>query len=84
VDLAGGSFSGNKINVSDLASYITPVRHMNTDVGTHPGDVRWDVVPGSAIGADINVADIAAIVVLRPPMLGGARAFNGPVCPWAP
>jgi len=20
----------------------------------------------------------------NPPMLGGARAFNGPACPWAP
>ena len=50
-------------------------------------DVRFDLVPGSTVGADINVADVAALTSGAtgfPPMLAGARAFGGPVCPWSP
>ncbi len=80
-DLNGSAFSYDKINVSDLASFVGPVRYLGTDVGTNPGDVRWDLVPGSTFGADINVQDLTAITLLYPPMLDGARAFGGPVCP---
>ncbi len=83
-ELVGGAFSGNKVNVSDLASFVGPIRYLGTNVGTNPGDVRWDLVPGSTFGADINVQDLTAITLLYPPMLDGARAFGGPVCPWAP
>jgi hypothetical protein len=84
-DLAGGSFSMAKVNISDLASYVAPIRHINTDVSTLARDNRWDLVPGNgAIAHDINVQDLVKIVTTFPPMLGGARAFNGPVCPWAP
>jgi hypothetical protein len=87
-DIAGvGVFSSNKINVQDLSSFITPIRYLNQDVGTDPGDVRFDLVPGSTFGADINVADIAAITsggTGFPPMLNGARAFGGPNCPTPP
>ena len=86
-ELVAGSFSGNKINVSDLATFVVPQRHLNTDVGTHTGDVRWDLVPGSVFGNDINISDMAAITTgpsAHPAMLNGVRAFNGPVCPWAP
>ena len=86
-DLNGSAFSLNKINVSDLAAFISPIRYLNQDVGTDPGDVRLDLVPGSTVGFDINVADMAALISGAsgsPPMLGGARAFGGPVCPYAP
>jgi hypothetical protein len=87
-DLAGaGAFSANKINIQDLSAFANPVRYLNRDVGTNPSDVRFDLVPGSTVGADINVADLAALtsgVTGAPPMLGGARAFGGPVCPYAP
>ena len=39
------------------------------------------------LGTDINVADMAAITTSAtgfPPMLAGAKAFGGPVCPYAP
>ncbi len=85
-DLSGhvpGSFSHNKINVSDLASFVAPWRYIGTNVGDLPGNVRWDLVPYSIFSTDINVQDLAAISnTLYPPMLNGARAFGGPVCPW--
>lgn len=82
-DLIGGAFSGNLVNVQDLATFLGPVRYLNTDVGTNPGDARFDVLPGATFGEDINIQDLAEIVVFVPPMLG-VRAFNGPECPWAP
>ena len=84
-DLIGGAFSGNRVNTQDLATYLGPVRHLNTEVGANPGNVRWDVLPGSGVlPFDINVQDLATIVAVAPPMLGGIKAFNGPSCPWAP
>jgi hypothetical protein len=83
---AGGSYSVNRVNISDLASFVAPIRYMNTDVGTRPGDVRWDLAPGSTFGKDINVQDLAALISGgsgHPRMLNGARAFNGPYCPEA-
>jgi hypothetical protein len=86
-DIASSSFSFNRINVQDLSSFTTPLRYLNKDVGTYPADVRFDLVPGSTFGADINVADLAAITSGAsgfPTMLGGARAYGGPPCPWPP
>ncbi|MGH9204618.1 MAG: hypothetical protein ACRD2A_25600, partial [Vicinamibacterales bacterium] len=86
-DLDGASFSLNKVNIVDLAVFTNPIRYLNQDLGTDPMDVRLDLVPGSTVGFDINIADMAAItagVSAFPPMLGGARAFGGPMCPWAP
>jgi hypothetical protein len=86
-DLNGSAFSLNKININDLAAFINPLRYLNQDVGTDPMDVRFDLVPGSTVGADINITDLAALTSGAsgfPPMLGGAKALNGPVCPWPP
>jgi hypothetical protein len=50
-------------------------------------DQRLDLVPGTTVGADINVADLAALTTSStgfPPMLNGAKAFGGPVCPTPP
>ena len=83
-DLVGGSFSGNRINIQDLASFVTPVRRLNTSSGDAGFDQRWDLVPGSSFGETINVQDMASLIVVRPPMFGGMRAYNGPECPWPP
>ena len=87
-DLKGGGApsTSNRLNIVDVATFIVPVRYINTNVGSRPGDVRWDLVPGSSVGNDINVADMAALVSGAggfPPMLGGERAFNSN-CPWPP
>jgi hypothetical protein len=82
--------SFNKVNVQDLTSLLAPVRYLGTNVGTNPGDGRFDLVPGPGIfGTDINVADLTALIAPgaptgAPPMLGGVRAMGGPDCPYAP
>jgi hypothetical protein len=82
-DLAGGALSNGRIDIQDVASFISPVRYINTNVGTHPGDLRWDVVPGGGpLGTDINLSDLVNVTFVKPRMIGGARAFNGPACPW--
>jgi hypothetical protein len=84
-DIASSAFSLNKVNVQDLSSFTTPVRYLNQDVGTDPADVRFDLSPAAPLG--INIADMAALTngaTAFPPMLGGARSFGGPACPWAP
>jgi hypothetical protein len=83
---AVGAFSGKKVNIQDISSFTTPIRYLNQNVGSDPGDVRFDIVPGSTFGAHINVQDMGALTsgsTGNPPMLG-VRAFNGPNCPYAP
>ncbi len=77
---AAGGFSANKVNISDLGSFVGAPRYLNTNVGTNPGDVRWDVVPGSTFGNHINIVDMQSVLYVAPPMFGGSRAFNGPAC----
>ena len=77
--------SFNRVNILDVTTILAPLRYMGTNIGTHPSDVRFDIAPG--IGPAIGIADLTAFFAGpsgSPPMLGGVRAFNGPVCPWAP
>ncbi len=75
--------SENVINVRDLSSFLAPVRYLDSDVGTNPGDVRWDLVPGDGgLGFDINALDLNSLLTSFPPMVDRARAFDGPSCPW--
>jgi hypothetical protein len=83
-DLVSTGISTNDIDIVDIASFVAPVRRINTSPGDGNFNVRWDLVPGTTIGDHINVQDMAAISLLHPPMLEGARAFNGPACPYAP
>ncbi len=85
-DFIQGGFQPNALNVQDLATYIVPVRRLNTSSGDPGYDVRWDLVPGTVFGETINLQDMAALVAGAsgfPPMLFGARAYNA-VCPFAP
>lgn len=77
--------STDKVNIVDLQSYILPVRRLGTSPGDANFDVRWDVEPGPGgpFAVHINVADLQRMAFTYPPMLEGARAFNGPLCPWA-
>ncbi len=81
---SAGGFSANKVNISDLAAYVGVPRYFNTNVGTNTGDVRYDIVPGSTFGPHINIVDLQSVAFVTAPMLGGARMFNGPSCPWLP
>jgi hypothetical protein len=77
---SNGAFTENKLNISDLASYVAPVRIFNTSQGHPDFDIRWDISPGnSGIGADINIVDLAVLVIVTPDMFGGVdRAFGYP------
>lgn len=85
-DLRGDGTSANDVDIFDLASFTAPVRYLNTNVGTNPGDLRWDIIPGPGpLSNDINILDLSALsngATAYPAMLGGARALNGPPCPW--
>ncbi len=83
-DLRADGISANKVDILDLSSFIAPVRRLNTDPGNPNYNVRWDIVPGSTFGADINLMDLAHLTLIYPPMLEGAKAFNGPPCPYNP
>ena len=63
----------------DLASFVVPARRLNTSPGDANYSARWDLVPGSSFGKQINVADVAALTYGRtgyPPMFGGQRAYG--------
>jgi YVTN family beta-propeller protein len=80
--------SFNRINLLDLTTLLAPTRYFDTNVGTNPDDVRFDLVPGPGLFmTDINIEDLTALLAGTkgfPPMLGGARAFDGSACPYAP
>jgi hypothetical protein len=75
-----------RVNILDLTTLLAPVRYFDTDVGTNPGDVRFDLMPGPGLFLmDINITDLTALLAGpsgMPPMLAGVRAFDGPVCPY--
>ncbi len=80
-DIVSSGPSTDSLDLSDLASFILPVRYYDTDLGTNPGDSRWDVVPGSGLlTKDINIVDLANLAFLKPDMFNGERAFGGPDC----
>ncbi len=81
---ANGSFSGDKVNISDLALFILPTRWFGSDPSDGAGfNERFDVVPGTTFGvAWINITDLSNVAFLAPPMppYSGTRAFGGAVC----
>jgi hypothetical protein len=87
-DFVSGGNSTNRITAADIGSFTAPIKYLGTNVGTAPGDGRWDVVPGKGTFAtDINIQDLGALLNGRtgnPPMLDGSRALDGLACPWPP
>ena len=74
--------SANKIDITDLTSYLAPIRYFGTNVGTNPGDVRWDLRPGKGIFlTDINLQDLATVIVKGAPMFGDTLRAYGRTCP---
>jgi CubicO group peptidase (beta-lactamase class C family) len=75
-----------RVTITDLTSFIAPSRRLDANPGSASFDSRWDLIPGKGLFASlININDLAALLAGPtgfPPMLGGARAFNGPLCPW--
>jgi len=82
-DLVSSGASTNKLTIEDAASFVAPVRHLGASPGESDYSARWDLVPGTTVGAHINIQDLAALFsgpTGYPPMLGGERAF-GRTCP---
>lgn len=81
-DLNSTSFSTNKADILDLASYIAPTRRINTSLNDGGFHIRWDVSTGSGgLGKTLNILDLTMISTSTPLMFGGTvRAFNGPTC----
>jgi hypothetical protein len=77
--------STDRVTLSDITSFIGPVRRFSTSPGDEPAfDKRWDLVPGPGLfGEHININDLTALVLGDsgyPSMFGTVRAFNGPTC----
>lgn len=81
-DLAPSGVSANRVDLLDLSSFVAPVRKLNTSPGDPNYNARWDISPGGMVGAAINLLDMSLLVTVKPPMLEGPRAFNGPPCPY--
>lgn len=80
-DLLSEGLSANKLDIQDVTSFLVPVRYFGTSAGDAEFDVRWDIVPGnSGLAGTINIVDLVSLIVLRPPMLGGEKAW-GQFCP---
>ena len=78
-DLYSFGPSTDTLDILDLASFIAPQRRLGTSLG-HPNyDPRWDIVPGVAFGAYINLTDLAALLsgpTAYPPMFNSTRAYG--------
>ena len=77
LDLRGESAtSADKVNVTDLGTFVSGLKKN----GTSPGDAgfnrRWDLRPGTAVGKWIGVADLAAVATVSPVAMHGVRAFG--------
>jgi hypothetical protein len=88
LDLASAGISANRFNISDLGSFVAPLRRLGSRPGDEVFNSRWDLVPGNArLGsAWINIVDLAASTSGLsgfPPMLGGIKAMNQS-CPFPP
>ena len=80
-DLVDSGLSYNKVTVQDIVSFLAPVRRIDTSPGDARFNVRWDVNPGTTVlSKHINIQDLVELATLRPPMFGGALAFDKP-CP---
>jgi hypothetical protein len=87
--VAGGTpDSTNRINLADLTSFLAPARRLDSSPGMAAFRARWDIVPGRSLFANwIALDDLTSLIAGLPgfpPMLAGARAFNGPACPMPP
>ncbi len=80
--------STNRVTITDLTSFLAPERRLGTSPGVAGFDSRWDLAPGKGLFTSwIAINDLTALLsgqTGNPPMLGGARAFNGPACPFPP
>jgi hypothetical protein len=79
--------STNRVTITDLTSFVAPVRRLDTAPGHPDFQMRWDLIPGPGVFNNwIMIDDLTALLAGPsgfPPMLYAARAFNHTSgCPW--
>ena len=78
--------STDAITITDITNFLVPVMRYGSSPDEPEFDSRWDLKPGrTAFTTWIAIDDLVALIAGPtgyPPMLGGARAFGGPTCPW--
>ena len=80
----GDPSSTNLVTITDVLSFVAPVRRIDTSPGETGFSSRWDLSTGSgAYQKVINIGDVLSMTSVVPTMLG-TRAFAGPSCPWPP
>ncbi len=88
IDFVSGGIpnSTDKVNVTDLTSFLAPTRRLDTSPGNPNFNVRWDLVPGPGLFANwIVVNDLTSLIAGTsgfPPMppFSGTKAFGGVAC----
>jgi hypothetical protein len=72
--------STDAITITDLTSFLGPIRRLDTYPGHADFDRRWDLVPGPAFSANwIEINDLTALssgVTGEPPMNNSAGVFG--------
>lgn len=88
-DLFGGAGSANLVNIQDVTVFVT-INGWDIATGVPDTDVsyeeRFNLFDAGPSASRINLQDITALVTGdrdKPSMLFGAKAFNGPECPWS-
>jgi hypothetical protein len=77
VILAGLSrLTGDKITISDLANFTNPVDRNGTSPGDTYFDRRWDLRPGTTVGAWIGVSNMNVVSTQNPVPMYGVRAYG--------
>ena len=77
-DLRGeGTFSPDRVNVSDLGTFTSPIRRLGSQPGQAAFNRRWDLRPANNAGAAwITVADMSVVSTQVAPPMFGVRAFG--------
>jgi hypothetical protein len=83
LDFVSAAGSNDRSTLTDLTSFLAPVRHFGTDQGQPGYDKRWDLV-ANVPDKDISLVDLLSAVAgptAFPLMFGGVeRVFGGPAC----
>ena len=79
--VSGGTPSStDKITITDLTSFLAPIRRLDKHPADAGFDKRWDLLPGPAVGQKwIQIGDLTALFAgsgAFPPMSGGQRVFG--------
>jgi hypothetical protein len=75
--------STDRITITDVTSFLAPIRRLDTSPGDTDFIARWDLVPGRTFTEWIAIDDLTSLIAGDtgfPTMFGGNRALSGPAC----